>query len=118
MKKKVKLVVLITLMVIAAVFNATKALNKNRSLDVNIANVTAIGNDGVEWNCTTLTTDVYTQYGDCMVCGRTHKTSEWHTRECNSGLFSWCYPGYITIYYDCNGNEDERRDMTEMSGCN
>lgn len=118
MKRKWKIVAFALAIIAATVTNVTEVLTQNQTLSMNAVNVVSTGNDNVEWNCTTISTDNFVEYADCMVCGRYHRVSEWDTRSCNSGVFTWCYPGYIVKYYNCNNTVERTVDMTETSGCN
>lgn len=118
MRRKWKIVAFALATVAATVTNVTEVLTQNQTLSMNAANVAATGNDAIEWNCQTSELESYDEYGNCMVCGHTHLVSKWVTYVCNSGVLTWCYPGYTVTYYNCSGSEERTLDMTELSGCN
>ena len=125
MKKQVKSVALASVLWVVAVSKVKIMLKTTRSHDLTLVNIEAIsgeheeGEGGNFWNCLTMTTYVEVQMvnGECMGCGKNHKVSEWHTRECNKGLFSNCYPGYYVYYFDCEGKQCGFTDRTDISGC-
>lgn len=75
------------------------------------------GGGEITWNCSTQTTFVYEQWASCMACNKKHIVSIWDTRDCNKGVLTWCYPGYITTYLDCEGKVTGIFDNTNMSSC-
>ena len=126
--KKVKIIIesIITLMIVfVAVFNVSFNLQKNKHSSLSLASIeTALANSentggggGWTWNCSTLTSNTYEQSGYCYEYERYVIVSKWVTRECNNGVLTWCYPGYIVTYYNCDGSVDREIDNTYMSGC-
>jgi hypothetical protein len=92
--------------------------------DTMLANLEALaagenaGSDGWTWNCSTYTSETYDQTTYEYECGRSFVSSHWETRSCNNGILTWCYPGYITTYYNCDGTVSSVNDRTYISGCN
>lgn len=127
MKKNLKLIVFAIVLCAVSVLNVKVMLNTEHSSDLLMTSLSAIskgysgdgesGSGGITWNCMTITTDVYNQTVDCQMCGYTHVASVWETKECNRGTFSFCYPGYTTTYYNCQGEVDSVSDMTSTSTC-
>ncbi|MPN29431.1 hypothetical protein SDC9_176884 [bioreactor metagenome] len=120
MKKVVfGLTVLVILAIVAFNVNLDTKKTDKVSLLALTNNVEALADEesgGSSWICSTYTSDVYEQSQDCYEHGFV-LGSRWITRDCNNGFLSWCYPGYVTEYYDCEGNLTRTVDMTEMSGC-
>lgn len=132
MKKNLKLTVFMVVLCAVSALNVKVVLDTDHSSDLAMTSLAAIsqsrsgeGSSGeggsdkgdISLDCTTITTDVYTQEANCMVCGLKHVVSEWETRNCNRGVFSFCYPGYIVTYYDCERNPESVTDNTDISTC-
>lgn len=111
-----------------AALNVKVVLDTNKSYDLTMANIEAISGEhgdggesesGGKLICTTITTDSYVQCttSTCMQCGRSHRVSQWDTRACNKGVLSFCYPGYIVTYYNCDQTEDYKSERTNQSTC-
>lgn len=75
------------------------------------------GGGDISLNCTTVSMDIYYERSDCMACGKKHLVAKWDTKTCNKGVFSFCYPGYIRTYYDCDEKVTEVFDNTSVSTC-
>ncbi|MFV0418721.1 MAG: NVEALA domain-containing protein [Dysgonomonas sp.] len=120
MKKKIIGGIVVFIIATVTVFN----LNMSNSHDLDsttlrLINIEALAESESSgsrpWNCSTYTSDTHTESFYCD--GRYTKRVSVATRECNNGLLSWCYPGYISTYYDCYGNVSSTLDMTNISGC-
>lgn len=128
MKKQSRVISMAIVLGAVAALNVKIVLDTNRSYDLTMANIEAVSGEhgdggesesGGKLICTTETTNVTIQMtsSTCMLCGKAHKVSEWSTRSCNKGVLSFCYPGYITTYYKCDGTIDSQNDRTEQSTC-
>jgi hypothetical protein len=123
MKKKIIGGLLVLAIAAVAAFNMNLNLAQESNMSpLALANVEALaqnensGGNGSHWNCTTYTSDSYTEYFYCD--GKYTKRVTVDTRNCNSGMLSWCYPGYISTYYNCDGSVSSTLNNTNMSGCN
>ena len=108
---------------LAVAFNVSLNTSKTNNASVlALANVEALASegDGSTWICSTYTSKVDNDYTeDCYDDNgnRLRKISQrTETRVCNSGWFSFCYPGEIFTSYDCDGLE-KVSDNTERSSC-
>lgn len=139
MVKQIQIVAFAIIVIAVTALNVNTVLDSNRSYDLNMTTIAAISgeNDGdnesggesggdiggesggdIQWNCSTITIDTYIQKSFCMLCNKEHVDSEWVTRDCNDGVFTYCYPGYIVSYYDCHNKIISTHDHTDFSGCN
>lgn len=135
MVKQIQIVAFAIIVIAVTALNVNTVLDSNRSYDLNMTTIAAIsgGEDGgdsgeggdvggesggdITWSCSTQSSFVDVQKGFCMSCNNEHIISIWDTRVCNDGVLTWCYPGYIVTYYDCNGKVTNVFDDTSMSGC-
>ena len=107
MKKKILSGVFALALLATAGFGVQKSMKSNVGLsDLALANVEALaqnedGGSGEFW-CST-----YDQYVDnyesyCSETGRYVIRVKYTSRACNNGKVSFCYPGQVNYYYDCN----------------
>ena len=86
----------------------------------NIEALTQGETGGSSWDCSTYTSKVEDEYTeDCYDANgqRVRKIAQrYATRVCNSGWFSYCYPGEIFTSFDCEGNS-RVYDNTQRSTC-
>ncbi|GAB6008834.1 NVEALA domain-containing protein [Dysgonomonas reticulitermitis] len=119
MKKKIFGSLLVLAIAAVAAFNVNLNTQDSNLSTLALANVEALAQEsggGVTWNCSTYTSETYNQEGYDYDCGY-YIVSKWETRSCNNGIITWCYPGYITTYYNCNGSVSSVNNQTNTSGC-
>lgn len=121
MNKKTIKAVLFAAVVAVVGYNVYETQLEEPMSEIALANVEALASDsemGEGLACQTVTVDDYAEYAYCIPCCRNHIRVRVETKECDNGIFSFCYPGYVSSYYDCDGTIYRTLDNTSMSTCN
>lgn len=119
MKKQIFGAVVVVAVAVAAMINVN--LNKVSNIgDLAFVNVEALAEDeggGVTWVCSTYTSETIYNNAWCPEIQKDVKHTKTEVRNCNRGVLTWCYPGYLTTYYNCDGSQNKFVDDTDMSAC-
>jgi hypothetical protein len=119
MKKTYLVSIAILAIVAVAAFNVNLNSQSDKLSAMTLANLEALAqgesDGGLTWKCLSIVIDTYEQSSYSYECGRYYLSAKSITYDCNNGIWSFCYPGYVTTYYNCDGSVSSINDQTSIS---
>jgi hypothetical protein len=130
--KKVVLSIGAAAIIVLAAINVNIALKSEGISKSIMANIVALADSenpgsgengggnggGISFFCTTYTSETNVLSSHSAYSCKDKPYCVESIKQCNNGVFSWCYPGSIQTYYDCSGVQTGQVDNTYISGCN